>query len=129
MAVQGASVIDTEFFESLTAQINAINVCSELQTVVNEAFATLQAEKNAIEAQIANLLPILALATLPTDLGSVITWIGNLATSLINPIIIPYANYANLLIQQATAIANLVTAIENAASRIESCSIEIPTIT
>jgi hypothetical protein len=126
---QGSSLIDTAYFDSLTAQINAINVCSELQAVVNEAFSTLQNEKNAIEAQIEALLPALALLELPTDLGSVISWIGNLVTGLINPIVLPYTNYAAQLIAQAEAIANLVTAIENAASRIESCSITVPPIT
>ena len=128
-APQGASLIDTAYFNSLTAQINAINVCSELQAVVNEAFSTLQNEKNAIEAQIEALLPALALLELPTDLGSVISWIGNLVTSVINPLVLPYTNYATQLVQQAEAVANLITAIENAAARIKSCSITIPPIT
>jgi prefoldin subunit 5 len=90
--------------------------------VVNEVFASLQAEVNAIEAQIEALLPII---TIPTDLPSVIRWI----TNFIDPQLAAYANYARQVAELITKISELTTAIENAASRITSCSITVPTIT
>lgn len=122
MQPQGTGLVNTAYFDSLTAQINGINLCADLQAVVNEVMETLQAQVNAIEAQIAALLPLI---TLPTDLASIITWIGHLAA----PYIEAYNNFIAQLAQVLAKIAALVTAIENAAARITHCSITVPPIT
>jgi hypothetical protein len=126
---QGSANLNPHYFDDLIDQINRISLCAELQEVVNTVMADLQAEKNAIEAQIEALLPIAELLSLPTDLGSVISWIGNLVNSVIKPIYQPYLTYAEQLIAFATQIARLISAIEAAAARLESCSITIPVIT
>jgi len=82
MQPQGTALVNTAYFSDLTAQINATNVCTELQALVNSIMAMLQAEVTAIKAQIAALLPLLSL---PTDLGSVITWITHFAGSMSTP--------------------------------------------
>jgi phage-related protein len=129
MLAQGTSQSDGDYFTALTARINAIDVCSELQEVVDEAMASIQAEKNAIEAQITALLPILNLLTLPTDLPSVLTWISNLVNHLIGPIVVPYETYLAQVTTLISEVSALATAIENAANRIKSCSITIPPLT
>jgi hypothetical protein len=121
MQPQGTSLVNAEYFAQLTADINAINGCAELQLLVNAAMATLQAEITAIEAQIASLLPLI---TLPTNLASVISWIAAFAT----PMIKPYLNYIAQLEQTLAQIAALASAIEAAAARIEHCTITIPPI-
>ena len=122
MQPQGTALVNAAYFNSLADQINAINECAVLQEVVNEVFASLQAEVTAIEDQIAALLPLI---TIPHTLDEVITWI----TNFIAPQARAYANYATQVTQLIAAIANLTTAIENAAARIGSCSITVPTIT
>lgn len=119
MQPQGTALVNTAYFNSLTAQINAIDTCAALQAVVNTVMATLQAEIAAIEEQIASLLPLI---TLPTDLGSVIAWI----TKLAGPYIAAYENYIAQLAATVAAITALATAIENAASRLTHCTITIP---
>jgi hypothetical protein len=121
MQPQGTGLVNAQYFAELTAQINSINVCSDLQEAVNVAIATLQVQVTEINVQISLLLPLI---TLPTDLGSVISWITNLA----GPYIVAYNNYITQLTETLAAIAALTTAIENAAARIESCSITVPPI-
>jgi hypothetical protein len=121
MQPEGTALVNTSYFAELTARVNAINVCSDLQEVVSSVMASLQAEVTSIERQISSLLP---LTTIPTDLGSVISWITNMATPYI-------AAYNNLIAQQAAvlaAIAELTSAIDNAASRIEGCVVTVPSI-
>lgn len=122
MQPQGTALVNTAYFDSLIAQVNAIDLCADLQAFVNEIMASLQAEVTAIEAKIAALAPII---TLPTDLASVITWI----TNFVDPEIQAALNYANQVTQLVAKIAELATAIENAAARLTSCTISIPAIT
>lgn len=126
MNPQGSSLIDTSYFDSLTNQINAIQgtgACAELQSVVNDAAASVEATLAAIRAQMAALLPA---TTLPgASLGSIVTWITNFAAPLITA-------YNNLIATEAAvlaAVAKLETAIASAAARLTSCSITIPPIT
>ena len=121
MQPQGTALVNTQFFADLTAQVNAIEICADLQAVVTAAMASIQAQVTAIQQQIVALLP---LTTIPHDLPSVITWISNLA----GPYVIAHDNYIAQLAQVLAAIGSLVTAIENAASRMTSCSITIPAV-
>lgn len=126
MNPQGSSLIDTSYFTNLTTQINAIQgtgACAEVQKIVNEAAASIEAQLTAIRAQMAALLPA---TTLPgASLGSIVTWITNFAQPLITA-------YNNLIATEAAvlaAVANLETAIANAAARLTSCTITIPPMT
>ena len=121
MQPQGAAVVNTAYFDALTAEINAIDTCAALQAIVNTAMASLQAEVTAIESQIAALVPLI---TIPTNLAGVITWITNFA----GPIIRTSENYAAQLTQTLAAIERLSSAIEAAAGRLTSCSISVPSI-
>lgn len=125
MIPQGTSLIDTSYFDNLTAQVNAIqggNACAELQKIINDAGASIEAELTAIRDQIAKILPLISL---PTSLGSVIAWISSFAAPMI-------AAYANLLATEAAvlaAVGRLESAVAAAAGRLVSCSITLPSIT
>lgn len=121
MQPEGTAPVNTAYFAALTDRINGIDGCAELQSAVNDVMASLQAQVTAIEHDILALLPLISL---PTDLGSVIAWIGHLAA----PYIETYNNYLTQLTQVLAAIAALAEAIENAAARIEHCTITVPPI-
>jgi hypothetical protein len=121
MQPQGLALVNTAYFTALTDQVNSINVCSELQEFANDVMATLNANIDALQEQVIQLE---ALLVVPTNLSSVISWI----TAFQAQLILPYTNYATQLAETISAINNLVTAIENAATRIGNCTITIPPI-
>lgn len=122
MQPQGTAPVNADYFDKLTTQINSIDLCADLQALVNGVMASLQAEISAIEEEIAAILPLL---TIPTDLGSVITWI----TNFIAPMQAAYTKFVAQLAAMLAKITALTDAIASAASRITSCSITIPPIT
>lgn len=128
MLPQGSSPSDTDFFTQLTAQINGTNVCADLQALVSRAYSSMQAESNAVEAQLAALEPVKALLAVPSDLGSVISWITNFINYQIKPAVIPIGTYTTQQQSLISELAGLATAIENAAARIGNCSIAVPTV-
>ncbi len=121
MQPQGTALLNAAWVDQLTTDLNKIEACGELQGVVNAAMATLQAEVNAIETQIAALLPI---TTVPTNLAGVIAWI----TKFIGPQTQAYLNYIAQLAQLADSIARLTQAMEAAAGRLTHCSITVPSV-
>jgi prefoldin subunit 5 len=121
MQPQGTGLLNAAYFAALTAEINSIDVCAELQAFINEIMATLQAEITAIEAQIAALLPLIVL---PTSLEAVIAWIAAFA----GPVILAYENYVAQLAAALAQITALVAAIEAAAARIENCAVTVAAI-
>jgi hypothetical protein len=124
MQPQGTGVTNPAYFAALTAQINAIqgtDACDRVQALVNQAFASLQAQVTAVKHLIDALLPQ---TTVPTDLGSVIAWIKSFQA----PILKAYNDAIAQLAAVEAAIAALATAIASAASRLLSCTITIPTI-
>lgn len=128
MLPQGNSILNTQYFSSLTDRVNNCGSCEELQIIVSEAFASINAGQSAVQAQIDALKPMLALASAPTDLGSVISWITNLINGFLNPLIKPYATYATQMSQLSTQMASLTAAIENAAGKFPSCAVNVPTV-
>ena len=124
MQPQGTGVTNPAYFADLTAQINAIegtDACAQVQALVDTAFASLQAQITAIKHLIDSLLPQ---TTVPSDLGSVIAWIKSFQA----PILKAYNDAIAQLEAVQASIAALATAIANAAARLTSCTITIPTI-
>lgn len=121
MQPQGTGLINTAFYDNMISELNKIENCAGLQVYIDEAMATVQAEINAIEAQIASLSIVL---TIPTDLGSVITWITNYIHQLTGP----YSTYLAQLTATLAAIARLTAAVEAAAARLTNCHITMPVI-
>lgn len=126
MQPQGTALLNAAFFASLTAQAQNIETCAELQALATTAMASIQAEKNAIEAQITALAPILALLTAPTSPTAAVTWIANFITGVLTPQYKPYLNYATQLTDLAASIASFTSAIESAAALIPSCTVTVP---
>ena len=131
MAEDASSIINTEYFTNLKAQIASISVCSELQEFSDEIMAEIQEQIDGINDQLSSILPIHALLSVPTDLGSVISWVQNMITDVITPLYKPYLSYIAQLEAMVTQVTELVSALEAAASSITSCSITAtpPTIT
>lgn len=129
MNPQGSDLIDTAYFTALTARVNAIDTCAELQDAVNKAFASMQGQVTGIEDQLAVLAPMIGLLTLnPTDLPGVITFLDTFVTKVLTPYLAPYTTYVAQKAAILVQIADLGTAIASAASRIDSCTISVPAI-
>lgn len=118
--------MNTQYFDNLTAQINNTDSCAELQSLATKALGQLNAQVAGIEAQMAALAPILALLTAPTNPSEILTWAGDVINHVLTPMYAPYLKYATELPLQVAAIANVVTALHDAADRITDCSITIP---
>jgi hypothetical protein len=124
MQPQGTGVTNPAYFSALTAEINGIQgtgACEAIQALVTRAMASIQAEVTSIKAKINALLPQTAV---PSDLGSVISWIKSFQA----PIIAEYEAALAALNAVLSSITALVTAIGAAAARLTSCSITVPTI-
>ena len=119
--------LNTAYFTNLTAQINAASSCAELQALATVAVDSLNDLTASISAQTDILQPVLALLTPPTNPTAVITWVENFITDYLTPQLVSYTNYVAQLSAVAIEAAALITAIENAAANIGSCSITIPT--
>lgn len=118
---EGTANVNPDYINHLADEIRAINVCSILQAEINKILADIQTQITAIENQILALIP---LTTIPSDLGSVITWI----TNQIAPYARALAKLEAEIVDWASAIANLTSAVEETAASIENCTVEIATV-
>lgn len=122
---QGTGVINPQYYSKMIEQIDAVGngpgtgACAEIQLIVNQVSATINAQLAAIRAEIAKLLPLI---TPPSSLGSVITWLGHFS----EPLIKQYNDFVADLAATLAQIGELEAAIARAAARLTSCSITIP---
>jgi hypothetical protein len=124
MQPQGTGVTNPAYFSELTAQINGIQgggACAAIQEIVTQAMKSIQGVVDAIKQKIEALLP---LTSVPSDLGSVISWIKGMQA----PFLKAYEDATAELAQVLSSVAALVTAIGEAAARLVGCSITIPTV-
>jgi hypothetical protein len=128
MQPQGSAPFNPAYFQALTHQINSVRDCQDLQVLVDEAFASIQAQMSAIAAQLSAITPLLALLEPPKNLLQLIGWIGNFITHFLKPYLKPYVTYALQVAELTIAIAALTEAIQNAAANIQTCSITVPKI-
>jgi hypothetical protein len=127
MVPQGSTLINTDHFVNMTASINACDTCAQLQSVVNDSFASLNSAKAAIQAELAKLMPALSLLTLPSaDPGAILSWLTNFVSFTLTPMLKPTITYGAQLTAMLAQIAQVTAAIEAAAARLTSCSITIP---
>lgn len=127
MQPQG-SIFNTDHINALVDRINATQQCGELQELVNEVYASMQAQLDAIGAQLAALQPLLDLLKVPTSLDAIISWLRNFITAFLGPYVAAYAKYAAQLAAVIIAIEQLTAAIEAAARRLTTCSIAVPSL-
>ena len=127
MIPQGSTLINTDHFVNLTASVNACESCAQLQSLTNDAFASMNAIKAGIQTELAALAPILALLSPPSaSPGAIVSWITGFISGTLTPMVKPTITYAAQLSATLTQIANVTAAIEAAAARLTSCSIVVP---
>lgn len=127
MNAQGSQIFDTSYINSLTDQVNQIDICADLQAFEQRVMSEIQAQISAVEAQMAFLEPIVEILQNPeAALDKIVEWIGKFIESVLKPIYQPYLTMVSQIEQAVQAVANLTAAIENAANRIGSCVVSAP---
>lgn len=123
------SLTNPEYFTNLTNQVKLCSSCAELQSLTDEVIASLQSQKDAIQAEIDAYAPMIALLTLSiSDLPSVITFLENLVENYLTPQLKPYITLAAQLTEFLAAVTSLASAIEAAASSIKGCTVTVPPV-
>ena len=128
MQPQGSSIVNTAYFDAAIATVNAIPTCADLTKFALDELVSLAATKDGINAQLADLEPLLALLTIPTNPAQLLTWASNFITSYLAPQLAPYTTYTAQLIAYEAQIARLVAAITAKAASIPNCTISLPSI-
>lgn len=126
MNPQGSSIINTEQIDSLKARVESCNTCEQLQEVTTSVMETIEAEKDAVVAQIAKLAPVALLLEVPTDPQEVIDWITGLINDFLKPMLTPSTTYQLQLAAITAASVDLVDTINKKKDEIASCSIDFP---
>lgn len=126
MNPQGSSIINTEQIDSLKARVESCNTCEQLQEVTTSVMETIEAEKDAVVAQIAKLAPVALLLEVPTDPQEVIDWITGFIDDFLKPMLTPSATYQLQLAAITAASVDLVDTINKKKDEIASCSIDFP---
>ncbi len=126
MNPQGSSIINTEQIDSLKARVESCNTCEQLQEVTTSVIETIEAEKDAVVAQIAKFAPLAALLEIPTDPQEVIDWITGLINDFLKPMLTPSTTYQLQLAAITAASVDLIDTINKKKDEIASCSIDFP---
>lgn len=121
------SVINADYFTSLTGQVNQCTSCAQLQSTVSAAMPAINDAQAAATAQLAKITPMLALLTAPSaDPSAIVTYLSTLISSYLTPQLAPSVTLAAQLTAQTAAITALTAAITSKASQFPSCSVTIP---
>ena len=126
MNPQGSSIINTEQIDSLKARVESCNTCEQLQEVTTSVMETIDAEKDAILAQIAKFAPLAALLEIPADPQEVIDWITGFINDFLKPMLTPSTTYQLQLAAITAASVDLIDTINKKKNEIASCSIDFP---
>lgn len=126
MIPQSSEIINTQYFQSLIDEINSCPSCSQLQTLATDSLTAIAQQQDAVIEQQALLEPMLSLLTAPTNPTAAVTWIQNFITNYLDPQLKPAVNYVEQTTALIAQVTELTTAITDAASKFESCSITIP---
>jgi len=124
MNPQGSSTINLDWLDSIQDALNNITICSDIQALIDEIFATLDALMQAMYDQIDKLLAWLALIEIPT-IEDIITWVTDFIMAFIEPQTGAYLKYLEQLEAYAAAIAALIDAIAAIELTIPDCSLTV----
>lgn len=128
MVPQGSSLINTDQFVNTINAINSVKECAQLQSLVNDAFASINAVEANIKAELAKLMPVISLTAPPgASPGAIVSWITAFISTTLTPLIKPTLTYVAQLSATLDEIAKVEAAISAAAARLTSCTITIPT--
>lgn len=125
--IVGDATLDIAWFESLASQFSAATSPEQLQALVTSSFNSIAANATSMNGQLQLLFPILALLISPTDLPSVITFLGNFITGFLTPYVVPYTNLITQYGSMLAQVTALTTAVNSAATRLNT-TITIPSI-
>lgn len=129
MNPQGSQPVNTSYFQSLTDQVNGAASCADLQTLTNDAYASINTMIASIEAQLALLAPVLSLLSGPSaNLGAIVTWINSFIASFLTPLTKPCTTYTAQLAELVAQMSALATAIAAKASSFEQCVVAVPPV-
>lgn len=127
---QGDLLVNTYQIKALTDQIRYTDACAALQQIIEQAMTSIVAliagiVKNQL-AILADYFPILELPF--PDPFSIVKWIKKLVFGTASTQFMAYVRYAIQLIQLASALADLIEAIEEALAN-ANCNISLdPTV-
>jgi len=104
MIPQGTAPVNSAFFTASIDSVNAATTCEQLSAIATHAVASLEAELSVVTSQ---LTALDSLIVAPTDLPSVLTWIGN----FIAPIVRTQATCTTQVTELTAKLAALTAAI------------------
>jgi hypothetical protein len=119
------TTLNADYINNLPDQINAVNTCALLQQAADEAISELEQQAAALLAPLAHYGPLQALAEIPSDLGSLLSWVSHFINKFIIPMVAPYVALLEQQAELVIAIENLTAAIQRKATEFESCSITL----
>lgn len=127
MGVPQGSLIDLQFYDNLIDSVNEVQTCEELQAIAADALASITDAQTAIALEMAKVQPMLALLVAPSaNLTQIVTYITDLITLFITPMVKPTITYAAQLATMTAKIAELAAAIQAASDRITDCNVPFP---
>ena len=125
VSVAAGASINPAWFAAALARMQAAETCDELQEHITQAFGSVAQLQGQMTAQLAALQPFLARVKPPTDLPSLLSWVGNLISALVGP---QAAAFAKLTAQEA-ALATQAASLTSSVGALEhQCSVTLPTL-
>lgn len=119
------AIVNTDYYDNIVAQIEAIPDCVTLQAQADKIIASLQEQLQAAQDQLAKVQPVLSLLDPPTSPDDVIDWINGLIESVIKPLAAPTTIYQIQIAEMVIGISRIVNALQNKADSITNCEINI----
>lgn len=129
MSVPGGEPVNMAYFDSVIARIESCGTCADIQAALDDATGSVQIQLNSLTEKLAVLQPYIALMTMPgANPGAIVTYLQDLATATIEPMLKPIITIPLQLAAYATLPAKFIAAAEAAKDRLPSCSITPPTV-
>ena len=124
-----SAIVNLTHFQNI-AKASAGASCCDLVTLVPAAVHTIESEIQAVLANLNVLGPTLALLSIPTSLTGVIKWIITFVETFIGPNLEAFikkeTQLAALVVEVATLVSTLESALSNCADTVPSFNISIP---
>lgn len=113
----------TDFISSLTARVESVGSCEDLQEQSAKLLAPLEDLIQSFTEQINSLATLVPLMAVPTDPASAQAWIGAFIATRIAPMQESAVKAQSQIPEVVAALAELTNAIQSKASEFNNCSI------
>lgn len=121
------ALVNTEYFQGLTDQVNSCQSCAQLQALSTQSLTALNAQLAAVNAQIAAFAPLQALLSPPgASPADIVGWITGLIDDYLTPQFQPYITLQAQLPALTLAVSDLTDAINTKALQFPDCEITPP---